>query len=133
MHWVLFFDGECGFCSHSVQRLIKFDRHKVIFFSRLQGELAAKHGLASYAEKGGGSMVILRQPDAKIFTHSDAAIELARALGGIWKLTIIAKWIPKAWRDAGYSFVARRRHWLSRKLAPTCQLPTAELAQRFID
>ena len=48
-------------------------------------------------------------PMAAVFTHSDALIELAHALGGGWRVFAMAGKIPKPLRDAVYRWVARNR------------------------
>ena len=77
MGWVLFFDGDCGFCSKSVQRVARFDSRGRVAFAALQGKLAREMDFTQYASKVGGSMVLLREADGKILLRSDAAIELA--------------------------------------------------------
>ena len=102
MGWILFFDGDCAFCSAGVRRAYHFDHHQRLKFAPLQGKLAAERGFTEYADPRGGSMVILREADEKAFFRSDAAIELARALGGWWKLLIPISLIPRFIRDLGY-------------------------------
>lgn len=130
MGWVLFFDGECGFCSESVRRVARLDRRRAVSFAPLQGELAAEHGLAGYAEADDGTMVVLRESDGRRFLRSDAALELCRALGGPWRLLRIAKWIPRPVRDAGYRWVANRRRRFGGETL-SCGVPDPDLAKRL--
>jgi predicted DCC family thiol-disulfide oxidoreductase YuxK len=130
MGWVLFFDGDCAFCSKSVRQVVRFDKRGVISFAPLQGELSRKLGLIGYAEEGGGSVVLLRESDGKIFTHSDGPIQLARLLGGAWHLFALARFIPKPLRDAAYRWVARNRYRFMGK-ADSCSLPDPALLARL--
>lgn len=130
MSWILFFDGDCAFCSASVRRVARLDRRERISFAPLQGELARKSGLTRHAAADGGTMVLLREPDGGVFLESDAVIELARAIGGWWRVFTAARVIPKGWRDGVYRWIARNRfRWFGRE--DTCEMPDPELAKRL--
>lgn len=130
MGWVLFFDGECGFCSASVRRVARLDKAGKVEFAPLQGKLAGELGLTGHAVDQGGTLVLLREADGKSFTRSDALIELARVLGGFYRLAIVARWIPRSLRDAAYAFIADHRYLLMGKTA-SCALPDPELRKRL--
>ena len=130
MSWVLFFDGECGFCSSSVRRIFRLDRQGRIDFAPLQGELSKSKGFSHHAAADGGTVVLLRENDGKVFTESDALIEIARALGGAWRIFALAAWIPKGLRDMVYHWIARNRYRLMGK-ADQCSLPEPALAKRL--
>jgi predicted DCC family thiol-disulfide oxidoreductase YuxK len=130
MSWVLFFDGDCGFCFASVRSVHRLDKHGRVYFAPLQGELARKLGLDVHASETGGTMVLLREGDGKLFTRSDALLELARALGWPWRLARAAVVVPRRWRDGVYQFIADHRLTLSGKTA-TCQLPDTKLVERL--
>ncbi|RYD23810.1 MAG: DUF393 domain-containing protein [Verrucomicrobiaceae bacterium] len=130
MGWVLFFDGDCAFCSRSVQRAFRLDRKGKLFFAPLQGKLAAEMGFAEHAAKDGGTMVVLRESDRKVFYKSDALIEVARVLGGWWHLAALARFIPKPLRDFVYSLIANNRYRISGK-SESCTLPDPELRKRL--
>jgi len=116
MRLVLFFDGECGFCSESVRQVYALDKAGVIDFAPLQGELAREMGLTKFAEKKGGTMVILREDDGEKFYKGDAWVVLGKALGGVWAvLAVIYAFFPKAVRDWGYDLVAKNRYLIAGK------------------
>ena len=48
--------------------------------------------------------------DGKAFVKSDAYIEVARRLGGIWALITLMRFVPKAIRDPLYDWKARNRY-----------------------
>ncbi len=130
MGWILFFDGECAFCSKSVRRVFRFDCRGNVTFAPLQGELSREMGFSHHAAKDGGTMVLLRESDGEAFTHSDAWSELANALGGWWRIFTVARLIPKVLRDAAYRWVAANRYRLMGK-SDTCEMPDPELAKRL--
>jgi predicted DCC family thiol-disulfide oxidoreductase YuxK len=76
--------------------------------------MAEKCGFSAEIGKDGGSMVVVRDADGAVFTESEACLELARALGGFWRLAVILRLIPRTWRDAGYRTVSRHRRSLWR-------------------
>ena len=130
MGWVLFFDGDCGFCSESVRQVVRFDKHGRIAFAPLQGKLAGEMGFTKYAAGDGGTMLLLRESDGQVFMRGDGLIELARALGGGWRVFTIARFIPKPLRDAVYRWVAKNRHRFPGK-SGACPLPGPELLKRL--
>lgn len=132
MGWVLFFDGECAFCSAGVRRAMHFDRRENLKFSPLQGKLAAAKDFTQYADKSGGTMVLMREADGKVFLRSDAVLELTRALGGVWRIFTVAKFIPRFLRDAAYHWVATHRYWFSKK-GDFCVLRDPEMEKRIIE
>jgi predicted DCC family thiol-disulfide oxidoreductase YuxK len=125
---VLFFDGECGFCKRSVRLVYEYDEKGLIEFAPLQGVLAEKYELKGYSEKGGGSMVMLREEDGEVFTKGDALIELGKNLGGVfWVLAFGFSIFPKLLRNGLYDLVAKNRY----KLAGSCELPDEGLMKRI--
>lgn len=128
MSLVLFFDGECGFCKRSVRLVYECDEKGLIEFAPLQGVLAEKYELKGYSEKGGGSMVMLREEDGEVFTKGDALIELGKNLGGVfWVLAFGFSIFPKLLRNGLYDLVAKNRY----KLAGSCELPDEGLMKRI--
>lgn len=130
MSWVLFFDGDCAFCSRCVRRLARLDKRGMVFYAPLQGCLARDVGVSHHAAKSGGTLVLLREEDGRIFTRSDALLELAQALGAAWKFLRVAGWLPKVFRDAVYSWIAENRYrFLGNRHA--CELPDPVLKSRL--
>lgn len=131
MAWVLFFDGDCGFCSKSVRRVCALDKKGVVDFAPLQGELAGELGLAKFGDSKGGTMVMLREADGEKFFKGDAWIMLGEALGGFWAL--LAKMFgmfPKPVRDWGYDLVAKNRYLIAGE-NKVCGMPEEGLRERI--
>jgi len=128
--WVLFYDGDCAFCTKSVNRVFDLDRKGVVDFSPLQGELARSRDLGKHADTREGTMVVLREADGALFLRSDALIELARALGGGFAaLAVAGRLVPRMIRDGAYKWFARNRHRFGGR-ADACRLPTPEFLAR---
>lgn len=131
MRLVLFFDGDCGFCTKSVRRVYRLDEKGAVEFAPLQGKLAGELGLTKFADKAGGTMVIIRESDGRRFFKGDAWIELGKTLGGIWAvLAAVFSVFPKAARDWGYDLVARNRYLLAGK-GNACGMPDEGLRKRM--
>jgi predicted DCC family thiol-disulfide oxidoreductase YuxK len=132
MKWVLFFDGDCAFCSRSVKQAVALDKHERLAFAPLQGKLAHELGFEKHAAAAGGTMVLLRESDGMVFMRSDALIELARVLGGGWRVMTLAKLVPKKMRDWVYGWVADHRlRFMGKQEA--CMVPDVALHKRLRD
>jgi predicted DCC family thiol-disulfide oxidoreductase YuxK len=114
VRWTLFYDADCGLCSALVDWIAKSDRRGRVLYLPLQGEMAKKWGFSAEIDKDGRSMVIVRDADGAVFTDSEACLELARALGGFWRLALILRMIPRRLSDLAYRTVSRHRQSLWR-------------------
>ena len=126
---VLFFDGECGLCNHTVRWLIARDRQRVLRFAPLQGRLAAQKRVvlpADYPDWG----VALWDEDG-IHYESDATLRAVGRLGGVWRLAHALLLIPRAIRNGVYRFIARNRiRWFGQ--VESCALILPEDRDRLL-
>ena len=114
------FDGVCGLCNFFIDFLLKHDREDVLLFAPLQGETAKQ--FISTIDPSNLETVVFAS-EGKTYTKSDAVLEILQSIGGIWRLAIIFKLIPKSLRDFVYSYVAKNRiAWFGQK--ETCRMPT---------
>lgn len=127
---MLLFDGDCAFCSASVRWVARLDKRARISFAPLQGELARQAGLGHHAATDGGTLVLMRESDGKLFTQSDALTELAHALGGGWRVLAAANGIPKCLRDGLYRWIARNRFRFFGRVE-SCPLADPEVLKRL--
>jgi predicted DCC family thiol-disulfide oxidoreductase YuxK len=129
---IVLFDGVCNLCNSTVQIIIDHDPSGYFRFTSLQSE-KAKELLAGFGMKppeGDPDSILLIQ-DGKVYSHSGAALRIARRMTGAYKLfwaTIVVPWFI---RDLVYRFIARNRYrWFGREEA--CRVPTPELRARFL-
>ncbi len=127
---VLLFDGVCNLCNASVQWVLKRDPKGVFRFAALQSDagraLLRQSGLSSE----NFDTVVLVAGD-RVFTRSDAALEIVRRIGGAWSLLTVFKIVPRPVRNAVYDWVARHRYrWFGK--TELCMIPQPEWANRFI-
>jgi predicted DCC family thiol-disulfide oxidoreductase YuxK len=67
----------------------------------------------------------------KVYQKSDAALEIARRMDGIWKIFYVFKIIPAFLRNLIYDLIARNRYRIFGR-TDACQIPTPELKARFL-
>jgi predicted DCC family thiol-disulfide oxidoreductase YuxK len=114
------FDGVCGLCNFFIDFLLNHDKEDVLLYAPLQGE-TAKQFVANIDPENLETVVF--NSNGKTYTKSDAVIEILQSIGGIWRLAVIFKVVPKSIRDAVYSYVAKNRlSWFGKK--ETCRMPT---------
>ena len=126
---VLVYDGSCGFCSRSVQFILRHEqRHDLLFVTRDSplGQDLRRHFQLEAVE----SMLWIAGDQASI--ESNAVLRAARYLGGVWSaLAALGFLIPSALRNWVYRLIARHRRQLS-SAATSCLVPTPEQRQRFL-
>lgn len=130
MERILFFDGVCNLCNGSVQWILRHDQQHTIQFAALQSAAAQlklePHGINPQKLE---SMLLLE--NGVVYTHSDAALHLARALGAPWSWAFVFMVVPKFIRDGVYRFIAKNRYaWFGQR--DSCMIPTPELQKRFL-
>lgn len=134
MNPVILYDGSCGFCTESVQTVLKHDRRGVMRFAALQGDFG-RAVLARHPElRPVDSMILVEQAPGgveRVSVKSESALRIAAYLGGVWRVMLIGRVVPRVVRDALYDFIARHRHQImgSRE---ECLIPTPELQSRFL-
>lgn len=128
---ILLFDGVCNLCNASVQWVLKRDRKGIFKFAALQSETGQRL-LQQFGFSQENFDTVVLVDGERVFTRSDAPLEIVRRLGGFWSLFFVFKIIPRFIRDAVYNWVARNRYrWFGRK--DECMLPRPEWKNRFLD
>lgn len=127
---VVVFDGVCNFCSASVRFILRHDRHGRLLFAPLQSpvgrELMRRHGIDPASPE---TFLLIDGP--KVYTRSDAALEIVRDLGP-WRALRVLRVLPRSVRDRLYLLIARNRYrWFGK--ADVCFIPTPEQRARFLD
>ena len=129
-HPVVLFDGVCNFCAGSVQFIIRRDPGALFRFAAYQSEagrdMCARHGIDATVLETFALIV-----DGKALFRSDAAIATASRLGGLWRLALVFKAVPRVLRDAGYGVIAKNRYrWFGQR--ESCMVPDANVRRRFL-
>lgn len=128
---VVLFDGICNLCSGAVQFIINRDPSAFFKFASLQSEYGQQQLARFGLDPNSLHSVILIQDDT-VYQRSDAALKIARKLGGGWPLLYGFKILPRFLRDGIYNLIAGNRYRLFGK-KDACWIPTPELKSRFKD
>jgi len=113
---ILVYDGDCAFCSRSVQFILRHDRRRTVRF-------AARGGVEGRAVRQRHPALL--QVDSLIWVEtidgrerplvrSDSVLAIATYLGGaLGVLGRVGRLVPRVVRDAGYDLIARFRRRLA--------------------
>ena len=129
MTGIILFDGECVFCDHSVQFILRRDVNEVFRFASLQSDVGQQLLKQYNVDSSIDSIVVIYQD--KVYTQSDAAIVIAKHFKGLWRLLVVVKVLPKWLRDKMYVMIAKNRYRLFGQME-TCRIPTKEERRRFL-
>mgnify|MGYP003498569311 FL=1 len=130
---IILFDGVCNLCNTMVNFVIERDTKDAFRFVALQSEtgtaILKKIGLY---DKNIDS-IVLYEPGVAYFYKANAALEIAKSLGGIYSvLSFFLNIFPDFILNFGYDFIAKNRYkWFGKEDA--CMIPTAELKSKFLD
>lgn len=128
---VVLFDGVCNLCNGSVLFIIKRDPQSKLKFSSLQSDYGAEQMKRFNLPPSALNSVLLIKND-QLFQKSNAALEIARMLDGIWPGMYAFKIVPLFIRDFIYDWIAKNRYrWFGKK--EECMIPTPEMKARFVN
>ena len=128
---IILFDGVCNLCESSVQFVIKHDKKDIFRFVALQSDLGQSILKHIGINTKNIDSIILYEPGVAYYYKSNAAIEIAKHLGGFFHYGTIFKIIPTKIRNSIYDYIAKNRYkWYGKK--ESCLLPTAELKAKFL-
>jgi len=136
------FDGTCTFCNGAVHFIIDRERNGELQFAPVQSEPARAlleraagperaRVLVEGATGSGSPDTVVLVENGELYTHSTAALRIARRLRAPWSLVTLFVVVPRFIRDAVYRWFARHRYqWFGRE--DSCRVPTPELRARFL-
>ncbi|POY40647.1 thiol-disulfide oxidoreductase [Flavobacterium alvei] len=128
---IILFDGVCNLCNSAVQFVIRHDKKDVFRFVALQSELGQDILNHIGINPKNIDSIILYEPGIAYYYKSQAAIEIARNLGGFWHFGTIFRIIPTPIANQLYDYVAKNRYkWYGKK--ESCMMPTPELKSKFL-
>jgi predicted DCC family thiol-disulfide oxidoreductase YuxK len=128
---IILFDGVCNLCDSTVQFLIKRDTKDVFRFVAIQSDLGQeiiKHiGIDTFKTDS----IILYEPGNAYYYKAEAALKIAKELGGVYSLMGLFTFLPKGLSNVVYDYVARNRYkWYGKKDA--CMIPTLQMKAKFL-
>lgn len=127
---IIYFDGDCNLCSGSVQFVLKRDHREVFSFASLQG-VNGQILLSSSNFSGEHFKTFILQEGERLYMRSDAALRIAKWLGGFWSLLYVFNIVPRFIRDGVYNFISKNRYnWFGKR--ETCWIPQTKWQKRFL-
>jgi predicted DCC family thiol-disulfide oxidoreductase YuxK len=126
----ILFDGVCNFCNASINFMIDKDIKGIFKFAALQSEVGQEL-LKKFRLKTSDFDSIVAIEGDKVYQKSDAALEIARKMDGIWRIFYAFKIIPAFLRNPIYDLIARNRYRFFGR-TDACRIPTPELKARFL-
>ena len=130
---VLLYDGLCGFCDGLVQFVLARDAKGTLRFAPLQGDFAGEL-LGRHPDlRAVDSLILVTGATAAetVAVRSDAALDLAAYLGGIWRIAGVLRLAPRPVRDWSYDLFARNRYRLFGR-RDACRVPDPAVRARFL-
>lgn len=131
---ILVYDGDCGFCTRSVQFVLQHDKRGTVRFAARDGvagrALRERHAHLQSVE----SLLWVETVDGRevVRVYSDAVLATATYLGGVYAvLGGLGRVVPRVLRDPVYNAIARVRKRIMRG-APACHLPAPQELQRML-
>ena len=126
---IIFYDGYCIVCSRFINFLIKVDKRKQNRFASISSKFSQSILKDKLGSKDIGKFIVYLSND-KIYSKSDAVLQIFIELGGLYKFFSILKIFPSNFRNLFYEFFAINRYkWFGK--FDECHLPPKEIADRF--
>ena len=104
---IILFDGVCNLCNGSVKFIMKHHKKDSFNFVSQQSKegqkLVEKHHLEDY-----DSIILI--DNKEVYLYSDAALEISKEFGDMWKYLYLFRFLPKFFRNGIYKFIAKYRY-----------------------
>jgi len=130
---IVFYDGYCVLCSKSIDFILSRNTLAAFRFASLQSDFAQEtlpeRGYPIANIKNLSNIVYLRHNDIKI--KSDAVLSVLWDLGGFYKISCLAYFLPRFVRDFGYDRLAKLRYRIFGR-RDACRVPTPQEMSRFL-
>ena len=127
---IILFDGVCNFCNATINFVIERDKAGHFKFAPLQSEIGERL-MAEHRIDGIETDSVILVEDGEAYTHSDAALRIARRLDGFWSWAYTFRIVPRLIRDTAYRLFAKNRYRLFGR-QDACMMPTPEIRARFL-
>ncbi|AWH85866.1 thiol-disulfide oxidoreductase [Flavobacterium album] len=128
---IILFDGVCNLCDATVQFIIKRDRKDIFRFVAIQSELGQQIINHIGIDTSKTDSIILYDPGHAYYYKAEAAIKIAKKLGGFFILMGMFLILPKWLSNRVYDYIAKNRYkWYGKKEA--CMIPTPEMKAKFL-
>lgn len=128
---IILFDGVCNLCDSSIQFIIRHDKKDLFRFVALQSEIGMEIIKHIGVDTSKIDSILLYEPDKAYYYKAEAALKIAKELGGIYTAISWFGILPKLLTNSVYDYIAKNRYkWYGKKDA--CMIPTPELKAKFL-
>lgn len=127
---IILFDGVCNFCNRTINIILKYDKDAYFQFAPSQS-IAAMGIMQEFGLEENAIASVILIDNEKVYTKTDAVIQIANRLSCWPSLFRFLKFIPKPIRDFAYDLIAKNRYALFGKRA-SCRIPDASIRHRFL-
>ena len=127
--YYVLYDGDCGFCNHWVQWILKNDRKDMFRFAALQSDFGQKFLKERGLRNKNFDTLYLWKPEEFYLVKSQAVAKIAKLLGGKYTFLSYLNFLPTFLSDKIYDFIAARR---TRLANAHCLLPSEEEKKKFV-
>ncbi len=115
---IIIFDGSCRLCTALARFVHRHDRQGAFDFVSAQSAFGGAIQTRLQIDALESQTLILVK-NGQTLTRSDALVEIARDLDGVWRLGALFTFIPRRLRDALYALVVAHRHrWARHGVGP---------------
>ena len=129
---IILFDGVCNLCDATVQFIIKRDKKDIFRFVPIQSDLGQQIIQHIGIDTSKTDSIILYKPGSAYYYKAEAALKIATALGGIFKLMRVFNILPNRLSNLVYDYVATNRYkWYGKK--DECMIPTPQMRAKFLE
>jgi len=127
---IYLFDGHCVLCSRAVHYVLHHETSPDMRFIAITSAEGRTLAAANDIDPDNPESFLIIEED-KILRSSDAIIALGRYVGGLHKIVVIGKILPRPIRDGLYSLIAKNRYKIFGR-TESCYVPTPENRDRFV-
>lgn len=128
--YIVFYDGDCGFCNHWVQWILTRDKKDQFLFSALQSDFGQQFLQERQLPDLVFDTLYLWKPHQFYLTKYQAIIKIASLIGGTYTFAALGKILPSPIGNLLYDVISKNRKKLS---ANQCFVPTPEQRKKFIE
>lgn len=132
---MVLYDGDCGFCDHTVQWLLDHDRDGRLVFAPLQGPTAAAvRARQPRWPPGLDSLVLVEVGPGgreRVAWYSRAVLGICAYLPWPWRAAALLRILPAPLFDLGYRAFARIRYRVFGRVE-SCRIPSPAERARFL-
>ncbi|MGS4344639.1 thiol-disulfide oxidoreductase DCC family protein [Myroides odoratus] len=128
---IVLFDGVCNLCDNVVNKVIVADRRDQFRFTSLDSEIGQKILQQIGVDRTQTDSIVLYIPGEAYYVKSQAALMIAKYLGGWYSLLSIFMILPTKLADSLYDYIAKNRYkWYGKKDA--CMIPSPAIRKKFL-